>query len=338
MELGTWTVEKLELLIASLNKGGLSAGQRVARASYAFWGTPFQFESRRPLPLRGRLPVRLGALDCATFVYTVLALGLSKDFGDFVWNLRALRYRDWESSIIDSDPESGTIFDFVEESLFLNAIEIGLLTDVTSEIAKGAPLETIRARLVALRRDTVFDPLELWATPKLGGGTITMSLLPRAAFDRFGPETALKSGDIIMMARGVGDTGHVVDHVGVAYVDQGGVYLLQSTRHFAWSATTIHLPPVRHTGIFYDTARRCEQIGVGIGGTFVGDAVSFTREGLAYHGYHAGSRRHFTDYLEGAAFNRVVVLRPSLQFSRRELAYHRNQPSVTKLQNNRSGQ
>jgi hypothetical protein len=315
IELGTWSIEKVDSLIASLNDGELSAGERVARTAFAFWGTPFQFESRRPLPLRGRLPVRLGAFDCATFVYTALALGLSRNFGEFIETLRALRYRDPESATIDSDPESGTIFDFVEESLVVNAVELGLLTDVTPEIANGTPLETLRTRLVAVRRDASRDPLELWATPKLGRAPIAMSLLPRTAFDRLGPKTALKSGDIVMMARGTGETGHVVDHVGIAHVDHTGSYLLQSTRHFAWSSDPRPSPPVRYTGIFYDEARRCEQIGVGIGGGFVGDDVSFTRDGMDYHGYEAGGRRLLIDYLDGAQFNRMLVLRPTLRRS-----------------------
>ena len=311
IELGTWVREDIEKLIAELAEVSVSGpGDRVARAAWAFRGTPFQFESRRPLPPRGQIAVRFGAFDCITFVYTALALGLSQNFAEFVHTLRTLRYRDPERLLVDSDPKSGTIFDFVEESLIVNAVRRGLLVDVTANIAGGVSLETIETRVLPRRRDATLDPLELWATPKLGTAPIPVSFLPRTAFDHLDSERGLRSGDVIIMGRGCGEAGQVVDHVGFAYVDSSGSYLLQSTRHFAWRPNAIASTPGDYTGIFYDSDRRCEQIGVGIAGSFVGDEVTLALDGINYYGYEAGDRRPLVDYLEGAGFKQILILRP----------------------------
>ena len=112
LELGTWTREALDQLFASA--AGLKDGQRMRHFATALVGTPFQFESLRPLPLPGRLPVRLGALDSITFVYTSLAMAAGRDFEEFVKWLYRVRYAQAGDRGIDSHPESGNIFDFAE--------------------------------------------------------------------------------------------------------------------------------------------------------------------------------------------------------------------------------
>ncbi len=311
VDLGLWSRSDLDQLIESLAIAPVTLGERVIRAAHALVGTPFQFESLRPLPIPGRVPVILSTFDCVTFVYTALALGLSQTFGDFVRTLRAIRYRDPEHAAPDSDPENGTIFDFVEESLFLNAVSRNLLYDVTAEVAGVAPIEDVELRLTPIRRDRSVDPHERWATPKLANRTIRMAFLTDDAFHRLEEPGVICEGDILVMSRGLHGRPTVVDHVGFTSIESDNIYLLQSTRHFAWRPDATPQTAGRYTSVFYDTFHRREQIGVGIGGQFVGNHAAFQRDGITYHGYESGTKRSLRDYLIGAGFTRVMVLRPS---------------------------
>jgi acyl carrier protein len=310
LELGSWTVNKLDRLIRKFNKTHPNAAERFSRIAWQFWGTPFQFESRRPLPLPGRLPVRFGSFDCITFVYTSLAAAAAKNFEDFVHKLYLLRYDKSKGGYIDSHPESGNIFDFAEESLLLNAVEQGFLRNVTSEIAAGAELKNLSSTLFPVKRALTVDPMELWATPKLGRPVIAADFLPVAELRHVDYTSRLVSGDIILMSRGNVDQGYLIDHLGISWVESGETNLLQSTRHFAWreeDGTSVDTP---YTGIYYDPERKREQIGVGLAGLYAGDSVSFEREGIQYFGYHAGTRRTMRNYLEDN-FKYFLVLRPA---------------------------
>ncbi|MDB5553451.1 MAG: Peptide synthetase [Rhizobium sp.] len=309
LELGSWKLEELEGLIAS--RSGGSASDHLHRIASAFVGTPFQFETRRPLPIGKRLPVRIGAFDCFTFVLTAIALAAASEINEFPRILANLRYKESREQGLDSDPEKGTIYDFAEEALLINAVERGLLRDVTSEIAAGAGVEFVETQLSPVRRAPELDPLELWATPKLGGGVISAAFIPRAAFSCLDDATALQNGDILLMSRGNSPGGQIIDHLGFAHVEEGRTHLLQSTRHFAYHPTPESPPPFGHyTGIFYDTERRCEQIGVGIGGSYLGDEFTLYQGGLPLFGYRSGERRLLSDYLQGA-FARLLILRPN---------------------------
>jgi condensation domain-containing protein/N-acetylmuramoyl-L-alanine amidase-like protein/phosphopantetheine binding protein len=309
LELGSWKLEQLDDLIAG--RGNVAAADHLHRIAWAFAGTPFQFETRRPLPVGNRLPIRLGAFDCFTFVLTVLALAAAGDINDFARLLAALRYKDSREQGLDSDPEHGTIFDFAEEALLVNAVERGLLLDVTPDIAAGSSLEFVETQLSPVRRAAELDPLELWATPKLGRRTISAGFIPHASFGCLDDGASLRNGDIVLMSRGGSPGGQIIDHLGFVHVDNGQTHLLQSTRHFAY-----HPPPDSppaaggYTGIFYDEERRREQIGVGIGGGYLGDAFTLYQGSLPLFGYRSGERRLLSDYLRGA-FTRCLVLRPT---------------------------
>ena len=309
LELGSWTLEQLEDLLA--DRAGASACDHLHRVASAFLGTPFQFESRRPLPLGNCLPIRLGTFDCFTFVLTTIALAASRDLDEFARVLAVLRYKELLAQGIDSDPETGTIFDFAEEALLANAVERGLLIDVTREIGAGVELEFVQTRLSPVRRTAAMDPLELWATPKLGRLAISATFIPRVAFGLFDDTAALRNGDIVLMSRGGSPGGQIIDHLGLVHIEDGRTHLLQSTRHYAHHPAP-GPPPQNgeYTGIFYDEEKRCEQIGVGIGGSYLGDEFTLYQGDLPLFGYRRGERRLLSDYLQGA-FKRALVLRPN---------------------------
>ncbi|MBP1097529.1 N-acetylmuramoyl-L-alanine amidase-like domain-containing protein [Bradyrhizobium diazoefficiens] len=305
LELGKWSMDEIEALIVP--REGEQMHERVRRIGWAFGGTPFQFESRRPLPAPGRLPIRFGAFDCFTFVMTVLALAAARSLDEFVWRFACLRYRDPEA--LDSHPESGTIFDFAEEAVLVNAVRRGMLRDVTCEIAGSGFCREIFTVLVPSRRDAAVDPDELWATPKFGQTPIAARIIERPQFDLFNSSGLLCPGDVILMSRNDSGAGHFVDHLGFIDIEADVPFLLQCTRHFARHETAQDGQDGAYTGIFYDTERTLEQIGVGIAGYYLGD--SHTREfmGSKIFGYSSGNRRPLLDYLNGT-FSSVSVLRP----------------------------
>ncbi|WP_282045868.1 N-acetylmuramoyl-L-alanine amidase-like domain-containing protein [Roseibium album] len=303
-ELGIWTMRELEALIVP--SAGEGIGARVARIGWAFAGSPFQFDSRRPLPPKGVLGVRLGTFDCYTYVLTVLALAQSVSLEDFVRRLASLRYRD--ISQIDSHPETGTIFDFAEEALLLNGTRRGLLRDVTAEIAGADGCERVSSVLEPIRRLPEVDPDELWATPKLGTRETVARMIHRDGFQCLKESSGLCAGDVLLMSRGR-VVGGFVDHLGIVDMDEEGPHLLQCTRHFALHGQARPAGGGLFTGIFYDEDRRCEQIGVGVAGRHAGEEHALTIGGVIMHGYHVCGKRPLIDYLEGA-FTGVIVLRP----------------------------
>lgn len=310
LELGRWTEAELRRLIEENRKREGGAPERVFQTARAFHATPFQFESRRPLPLEGWLPVRLGAFDCITFIYNAFAFGMANSLEEFVRHLRAIRYHEANGERLNSHPTEGNIFDFAEEALLVNGVARGFLKDVTEEVAGGATLESLSATPRPRQRKFTMDTLTLWATPKLGDLPITARFLARSDFWRLDPPTRLVSGDIILMSRGVSEHGEMIHHLGIAQVESDNSFLLQSTRHFAYRCDADPHYRGEYTGIFYDEARRQEQIGVGITGHFAGEGLTFERDGLSYYGYLAGTRRTLRDYLENN-FSGVLILRPS---------------------------
>jgi acyl carrier protein len=307
LDLGVRTLGDLETLLA--RAGDEAPGDRMVRLARTFWGAPFQFDSRRPLPQKGHLPVRLGTFDCFTFVLTVLALTRSHSVDGFCRVLGTLRYRGFGREEVNNDPETGTIFDFAEEALLLNAVKLGYLKDVTELVADGSPLEIFECRLFPVRRQPEVDPLELWATPKLGQGAIPIRYIPRSSFECLGSGAHLRNGDVLLMSRGSTGGGGFVDHLGIVDVSGQQRHLLQATRHCVLHSEprTAEEPNI-YTGIFYDAERRREQIGVGVAGRYMGDEYTIEAYGLPLFTYAAGDKRPLTDYL-GGAFSGVVVLR-----------------------------
>ena len=308
LDMGIWTRSSIDELFRSAE--GLSGAKRVHHFATAFLRTPFQFESRRPLPLPGRLPIRLGAFDCITYVYTVLAMATARDFEDVARTLYSIRYADTGTGQIDSHPETGNIFDFAEESILVNAVERGLLRDVTESVAAGCYVEVVRRELVPIQRAHALDPMELWATPKLGSRPIEGRFISSEDLAKLDLATVLQSGDLVLLSRAVPNTSHVIDHVGFAEVDGTASYLLQATRHFACHASSMIGLSGTFTNVFYDAEHRFEQIGVGVTGPFAGDHLTFERDGLPFFGYIAGARRTLVDYVN-SNFKLVSILRPT---------------------------
>jgi hypothetical protein len=68
------------------------------------------------------------------------------------------------------------------------------------------------------------------------------------------------------------------------------------------------------TGVYYLDDQRREQFGVTMATTWA-EGQEIRIDGKPYHGYTANQLRPVTDYLEGARFAGVMVLRPAVRSS-----------------------
>jgi hypothetical protein len=304
LELGDKTRSQLEELLVNAHAAVRSPGQRVAWIAERLLNTPFEYESRLPIPPPEHMRLRLASLDCMTFVYTVIALAAATSVEDAITRLKSLRYR---AEPIDSDPELGNIFDFAEESLLVNAVKLGYLTDVTMEIGGHDGTEEVTASLTATARHFAHDPRRRLATPKLGNDPLRVRSLRAPLLARLAAPW-IQDGDIVLLRRATTSPSVLVHHLVIASVRADGMTgFIHATRSFRCYPDPDPARPPSHTGIFYDLDRRREQMGVSFGTQHVGDHVAFERDSLPYHGYTAEPRA-LSDYAP-ANFGGAFVLR-----------------------------
>ena len=309
LELGAWTVDRLQALLAASAKCQ-DANERMSLMAHALLGTPFCAESKLPILPPGVLRVRLETLDCITFVYTTIALAAARDLDQFVHHLCALRYHDGESGRIDSDPEHGNIYDYVEESLLRKAIDHRYLVDITERVAYSAPLATAIADLQPMRRETALDPANAVVTPKYGAGQFTTSFIPQSAFSCL-TANVVRRGDILLMTRALAGkesprptTGpsagsfpdgttpsYLIQHCSIAHIEKNDLYMIHATKQFAWRPDATADTPPSHTGIYLGNDPRKEQLGVSFSGQYVGDELILDDNGVHYYGYKPEIKR-----------------------------------------------
>lgn len=88
--LGKWTVEKIEHL---LRKSSLvSISEKIEFISEAFLGTPYK-EHPLSFPRNEIFVIDFEGFDCFTFIETIEAMRLSKDFAEFKKRLINIRYK-----------------------------------------------------------------------------------------------------------------------------------------------------------------------------------------------------------------------------------------------------
>ena len=308
------------------------ANERISFVARALLGTPFCAESSLTILPPGILRVRLETLDCITFVYTAMALAAAHDFNGFVCHLLALRYHDAESGRIDSDPEFGNIYDYVEELLLRKAIDHGYLVDITERVADPFSLVDATADLQPMRRKTDLDPSNAVVSPKYGAGKFTTSFIPQSAFSCLTAKV-VRSGDILLMSRSLAGEGlprragtgpldssftdgspppYLIQHCSIAHVENDDLYMIHATKQFAWRPdATAHSPP-SHTGVYLGNDPSKEQLGVSFSGQYVGDELILDDNGIHYYGYNPEIKRSVRDFAIGCNFSGVMVLRPAL--------------------------
>jgi hypothetical protein len=317
LELGKWSPQTIEGLLYEGQAKYATGGERLHFYCLRLLGVPFAYESLLPVPSRNKFRVRFQSFDCVTLIYTLIAMAGARSFEEFMSRLVNLRYAGTAGDGLDSDPEYGNILDFACESLIRHAVHMGFLTDITAEVAGGIPLMAVTVDIRPARRHLQFDTERRLETPKLGGGKTTGHFIPSEALGQISLQN-VRSGDIALLTKGaVTKEGqpqtNLIYHVLITdkrmSETESPLSYIHATKHFAWRPRAGLYSPPKHTGIFYDNARRREQIGVGMGGVYAGDELIMEIENQLYYGYIQENRRSMLDYVGqnfcGAMFMRV---------------------------------
>jgi len=322
LELGRWTVGELDRLIRAARATNADPGERIAYLVERFRGTPFEYESLSPPPPAGTLRVRLDRFGCTGFVIAMLALGGARDFEEFAGNLARIRYWRAAPGALDSDPATGNILDFAWEVFVDSAVGQGFATNVTAEIARGTPLTRFAARFTARRRGLSYDPDERLVVSRVHPGRVVIAqMLAQPDFARL-DRSRIRTGDVLLFSRvdprlPPGEE-LLIGHAAIAINIGGEIYMVHATRDYVWRPTAGRDSPPIATGIYYGDPRR-EQLGVAPATAWTPDrrGQELRRDGVVYHGYDRSQLRPVHDYMLGAHFHGVMVLRPTDRSSRR---------------------
>ena len=313
LELGRWTVGELDRLLRTARARYADPPQRLAFLAGQFRGTPFEYESWSPPPPAGTLRVRLDRFGCTGFVIAMLAMTGARDFEEYVRNLARIRYGRGAPGALDSDPTTGNILDFAWEVFVDSAAGQGFAADVTAEVARGAALTPFRARFTARRRGQQYDPEERVVTPRLHrDAVVTARMLSQQDLARI-DRARIRTGDLLLFSRvdpaaPVGDE-LLIGHAAVAVNLGGELYMVHATRDYVWRPNAGRTSAPIAAGVYYGSHRR-EQLGVAMATTWVpGQQVRL--DGVTYHGYDRTKLRPVHDYMAGAGFHGVLVLRPA---------------------------
>lgn len=228
-----------------------------------FLRTPFYAESALTIPEPNTLRVRLVSFDCITFIYTVIALARADSLESFVSNLLGLRYLARDGDDFSSDPRNGNMFDFVYESLIVNAVERGILRDATSEVAEADQTKRFETFIGPLERPSQYDPENSTVTPRYGSGVVAADFIPLDQVRNIRPGR-LVNGDVLLMTKVGGATRQpvLVRHAAIVHVEGDLTTFIHATGTFNWQSKADEDYRGRHTGIFLDARHRMEQLGV----------------------------------------------------------------------------
>jgi hypothetical protein len=317
LELGRWSIEKLSALLARAQAEHTDPNARLSFLLEQLVHTPFEYEARLPLPPPDTLRVRMESFGCTGLVIYLLALNGASSFEEFVLALRRLRYLESETRGIHSDPAHGNLLDFPEEIFLKNAHAMGLVRDVTAEVAGTAKLSIFRSRNVPRRRNAEEDPKRSRIAPKLlTGEVLGLPMISRAAFTRM-DRSRIQTGDILLFSRIVPDGPPskelLFGHAAIALNQGGEIYMIHATRDYLWRPGSKAGDPSLGAGVYYLDDPRREQIGVGPATEWVTDPEGRRRriDNKSYYGYTPGKLRPVHDYLIGAHIQGVTVLRPT---------------------------
>lgn len=290
LELGKWEIDSLEALMQRLKAKGTTAGDSVVAWVDSLANTPFRFETRLPPIPVDTMRVRLASFDCITFAYHVLALAGSNSFDNYLRRLYALRYVPNDEATINNDPYAGNFIDFACEALLINAVQSGMLEDVTSSFV--SQVEQVSMTLHPLSRPALHDPASTLVVPKYPGLRINTSVILTGQQ----LTNTLQEGDLIVFTRGAFDKNGqpqptFVCHVGFVRKVAGVTSMIHATRHY-YRCQKQPLPPVETLVGYPDHYLP----GVVVAGSFLGDDYAIEHNDQKYHGYDWDQPRELLDY------------------------------------------
>lgn len=242
----------------------------------------------------------------------MLALSISSNFNEFVDNLYKIRYLATDDYLIDSDPDTGNILDFAEESLILNATNLGFLTDITEEVAGDTEFQDISVELKRFQRYSFLDKHNTYVTPRFGERVFTSKFISVDMLEKIDAKK-IRNGDIILLSEGPITKKNItspvlISHLAIAHIEDGEIYFYHATRHFYWRPDANSETPPSYTGIFLDKERKKEIIGTAHAGIFAGEDTETEYDGLIYFGLNQKIKRPLRDFA-GRLFKGIKILR-----------------------------
>jgi Protein of unknown function (DUF1460) len=233
LDLGSWTIARIEALQHQLSTSAADRCDRVARWASVFTGTPFRYECRGLKLGQNQVLARLASFDCITYVYNVVALAAAQSFSEFVLALASLRYRDFPATHPSNRRIAGSFFDYACEAFLVNAPQYVALRDVTADVAlNGASMECT-IELSPLRRDWFNDPERSIVYPRFPRRKLRTCYLDtkRKRFIRPG---TMRDGDIVLFTNVPSDASArtLVKHAGIAMHVDGIPSMMHASRHY----------------------------------------------------------------------------------------------------------
>jgi hypothetical protein len=316
LELGKFTIQKLNDLLQESQQEGRDAPARVSFFMEQLKRIPFEYESQLPIPEKNVLRIRLASFGCTGFVIYLLALANASTFEEFAQNVRVLRYWQTETRGVDSDPTDGNIMDFAYNIFAVNAVERGFLKNVTQEVAGEYRLTTFKTRFTARRRTEEYDKENRLVVPKINHNKVVKAKMISDELFYYMDRSKIQTGDVFLFSRidpeaPIGEE-LMVSHLGVALNVDGEIYLMHATRDYVWRPDATQDTPPSTTGIYYAQDPRREQLGVSIATVWVNDyeGRQIKIDDKLYFGYHQTKLRPLHNYMTGAKITGVMVLRP----------------------------
>ncbi|EGQ6018544.1 DUF1460 domain-containing protein [Salmonella enterica subsp. enterica serovar Sandiego] len=263
----------------------------------------FQFEPSLKILPPGIVRVNLVSFDCITFIYHTLALLIGNNFDNYVEQYVRLRYSLHEAPRggvdINNDPEHGNIFDYVCESLLINAIQNNTLKDINTQVFSHSTLMTLHAHLRKVPRNYLIDKEQHIISPKLGQSTkISYKFIPSNKLNNI-DMLKLRTGDIAILTKG--NPKHqldlLVNHVVFVYMDGKQCRFIHAGKNY------IVNPDVEQSPLK-------QQLGVSFGLKYAGDEYTRYIDGVYYYGYQRDQHDELFRYI-ASNFNGVAFLRLS---------------------------
>lgn len=126
-------------------------------------------------------------------------------------------------------------------------------------------------------------------------------------------KTRLRSGDILVfestsMEATIADA-CFMDKVAIAMNEAGSIFFCQAVGDYEIAPTDAPAVAPKRSGIYYDTAHQCEQVGVGLRGKRLAGSIPFSFGTILAYRVEYGSRLELSDYLAREDKNLVAAFR-----------------------------
>lgn len=313
LELGKWSIDKINLLLQEAWQHSSDANDRVLFIAKKFFSTPFLFDAKLPIVKNGLMRIRFESFDCQTFIQHMIALCKSRTFEEFVLHLYEIEYLHPETKEINNHPETGNRFIFGCESILINCVNRGHVSEITERVINPNLLTALAIDIKPIQRPPIYDPLMLFMSPKYGEKARTEYFITKDHFDQI-DFSQLKSGDIALLSKGEEcngiKQGIFIRHFVFLEIEHDKIYFVHASKDFAWRPIATRKSAHQHTGIYFDLAHKKEHLGVSYGAKYVGDELITHFQGLDYYAYNPEIKREFNEYFKanfwGVKFIRLM--------------------------------